>query len=211
MSFDSRFCCWSTTARSFAVSLPPSSFRMSRTSWFNADSFRSRRAVSRAVSWPLLTPWAMRSCWFSARFLIPPAVAEDGIETSTARASPAALPPMLLSLMSHLHTGRRLSRARGLRRGGAGAAFRHLEAPIETIHERHPVPAGPALEELREAHRRPEAPCVARLVRAQHVEEALVAHLPPQRVEHERPLAVQQAAADLGPAHRVVLHVDARR
>src|SRR5262245_2375533 len=60
---------------------------MSRVSWLSAASLCSRRAVSRAVSSPLLTPCAIRSCWRPARLLIGPVASAEG--TTNRKAAPA--------------------------------------------------------------------------------------------------------------------------
>src|SRR5208337_1527452 len=59
------FCCFSD-----CVSFPPLAERSARVSPLIAASFDSRLAVSPAVSCPLFTPCAMRSCWFSLRCAI---------------------------------------------------------------------------------------------------------------------------------------------
>src|SRR5882724_11232705 len=68
---------------------------MSRSSWFRLDSFFSRLVVSPAVSSPLLTPLAMRSCWFSLRSWISPVTGAEGVvlwaTTGSASMASAAL------------------------------------------------------------------------------------------------------------------------
>src|SRR5262249_3873955 len=126
-------------ALSLLVRVPPLSSLMSLTSWFRADSLRSSRAVSRAVSWPLLTPCAIRSCWFSARFLIFPASAEDGSIKTPASVALAATNPMFrYRVMSHLHSAQTTAHGGGVtgRDDPRAGSLRHRGAPEVLLEER---------------------------------------------------------------------------
>src|ERR1039458_2099467 len=70
MRRDSAFCWWLMVLRSWAVRWPLSWARMPRSSLLMLASWCSRRAVCPAFRSPLFTPWAMRSCWFSLRWLM---------------------------------------------------------------------------------------------------------------------------------------------
>src|SRR5262249_45196836 len=185
---------------------------MSLTSWFSADSLRSSRAVSRAVSCPLLTPCAIRSCWFSARFLILPASAEDGSIKTPARATLAATNPTLpfrVIVTSTQH--RRLRPVEGLQESGScgpakasrASRLRHRGAPVVLLEEGAVVLLREVLEQASDVLGRAELPRERLLVGLQEREERLVAELLVERGEQERPLVVEQAGADVEARDRV--------
>ena len=85
----------------------------------------SRRAVSRAVSWPLATPCAIRSCWRSSRRPMRPASAGAANASERAAAAPKAMAKVaflfmyLASGLSTIGMGAGLQDGRGRRLGPA--------------------------------------------------------------------------------------------
>src|SRR5262245_47992 len=118
-----RSCRCSTRKRSPGVSVPPLLLRMRATERLSAASRPSRRAVSRAVSWPLATPCAMRCCWLFFRSPIRPASAGEA-EARTIPAAPATARTNFVFRVMYLASETLTSRMEpGLQKASRGSLF----------------------------------------------------------------------------------------
>src|SRR5690242_14752330 len=216
MSREMRFCCRSTCARSAGVRVPPFAARSVLISLLRCASRPSSRDVSRALSSPLLTPCAIRSCWRSARLLIGPAAWAEGTANRNAATAPAAASPRFripVSFMTHLLTPTDEARRGGVygREGQKPASdilamanmltlflvLRHLGPPVIPLEEPLPVSGAGALEQVNDLRRRAELPPQLALRAQEELPERGVAEPIVDRVEKQRPLVVQEPTADL--------------